>query len=162
MYRPFTASDELKDAARKWVDKLSVKNGTYPPDSYPNPGRSPLAPTCVLDSVPTLICCTIALAYHNAQLEASAFRDEFDPDSFEDLTLPKYGMIQKVRRALICLCWRIALMEFPILLPVTLTPTPLTRVCGSHPAIASRAVAERMETSITQGRSGVRCGSPIR
>lgn len=32
------ASDELKDAARVWIDKLSVKNG-YPPDSYPNPGE---------------------------------------------------------------------------------------------------------------------------
>jgi ATP-dependent DNA helicase 2 subunit 1 len=37
-----------------------------------------------------------ALAYHNAQLEASAFREEFDPDSFEDLTEPKYEMIHKV------------------------------------------------------------------
>jgi hypothetical protein len=36
------------------------------------------------------------LAYHNAQLQASAFREEFDPDSFEDLTEPKYGMIHKV------------------------------------------------------------------
>ena len=34
------ASDELKDAARAWIDKLSVKNGSYPPDSYPNPGES--------------------------------------------------------------------------------------------------------------------------
>lgn len=33
------ASDDLKDAARAWIDKLSVKNGTYPPDSYPNPGK---------------------------------------------------------------------------------------------------------------------------
>lgn len=31
------ASDELKDLARKWIDKLCVKNGAYPPDSYPNP-----------------------------------------------------------------------------------------------------------------------------
>ncbi|KAG6877955.1 hypothetical protein C0993_001573 [Termitomyces sp. T159_Od127] len=56
---PVAASDPLKDAARAWIDKLSVKNGAYPPDSYPNP----------------------ALAYHNAQLEASAFREEFDSDS---------------------------------------------------------------------------------
>lgn len=35
------ASDELKDAARKWIDKLLVKNGSYPPDSYPNPGELP-------------------------------------------------------------------------------------------------------------------------
>ncbi|KAF9522833.1 ku70-like protein [Crepidotus variabilis] len=69
----FRASDEMKDLARAWIDKLSVKNGAYPPDSYPNP----------------------ALAYHNIQLQASAFREEFDPDSFEDLTLPKYDMIHK-------------------------------------------------------------------
>lgn len=38
----------------------------------------------------------IALAFHNAQLEASAFREEFDPESFEDLTLPKVDVIHKV------------------------------------------------------------------
>lgn len=38
---------------------------------------------------------TKALAYHNAQLEASAFREEIS--SFEDLTEPKYEMIHKVR-----------------------------------------------------------------
>ena len=38
-----------------------------------------------------------ALAYHNAQLEASAFREEFDPESFEDLTLPTYESLHKVR-----------------------------------------------------------------
>jgi hypothetical protein len=41
-----------------------------------------------------------ALAYHNAQLEASAFREEFDPESFEDLTEPKYEMIHKVSHSL--------------------------------------------------------------
>lgn len=69
----FRASEDLKDYARAWIDKLSVKNGTYPPDSYPNP----------------------ALAYHNAQLQASAFREQYDPDSFEDLTAPKLEMIHK-------------------------------------------------------------------
>jgi ATP-dependent DNA helicase 2 subunit 1 len=38
----------------------------------------------------------VALAYHNAQLQASAFREEFDPEAFEDLTRPKYDMIHKV------------------------------------------------------------------
>ncbi|KAG2147725.1 SPOC like C-terminal domain-containing protein [Suillus bovinus] len=71
--RAFRASDELKDAARVWIDKLCVKDGAYPPDSHPNP----------------------ALAYHNAQLQASAFREEFDPEAFEDLTRPKYDMIHK-------------------------------------------------------------------
>jgi ATP-dependent DNA helicase 2 subunit 1 len=39
------------------------------------------------------------LAFHNAQLEASAFREEYDPDTFEDMTLPKIDMIHKVRTA---------------------------------------------------------------
>lgn len=33
------ASEEMKDAAFAWIDRLVVKNGTYPPDSYPNPGE---------------------------------------------------------------------------------------------------------------------------
>ncbi|KAG6865389.1 hypothetical protein C0991_002970 [Blastosporella zonata] len=80
------APDSLKGAARAWIDKLSVKNGAYPPDSYPNP----------------------ALAYHNAQLEASAFREQYDPDSFEDLTLPKHEMIHK-RAGALMKAWKIAL-----------------------------------------------------
>lgn len=39
---------------------------------------------------------SVALAYHNAQLEASAFREEFDPESFVDLTQPNYEIIQQV------------------------------------------------------------------
>ncbi|KXN91753.1 ATP-dependent DNA helicase II subunit 1 [Leucoagaricus sp. SymC.cos] len=84
----FRASDGLKDAARAWIDKLSVKNGTYPPDSYPNP----------------------ALAYHNAQLQASAFREEFDPDSFEDLTEPNIGKIHK-RAGSLMKEWKLALFN---------------------------------------------------
>lgn len=38
-----------------------------------------------------------ALAFHNEQLQASAFREQYDPASFEDLTLPKHEMISKVR-----------------------------------------------------------------
>jgi hypothetical protein len=38
-----------------------------------------------------------ALAFHNAQLEASAFSEEFDAEGFEDLTLPKVDIIHKVR-----------------------------------------------------------------
>ncbi|KAI0294877.1 SPOC like C-terminal domain-containing protein [Multifurca ochricompacta] len=59
------AGKELVDAAKM--------NSAYQPDSYPNP----------------------ALAFHYAQLEATAFREEFDPDSFEDHTLPKYNTIQR-------------------------------------------------------------------
>ena len=36
-----------------------------------------------------------ALAYHNEQLQASAFREQYDPESFEDLTEPKVEMIHK-------------------------------------------------------------------
>ncbi|KAG6372151.1 SPOC like C-terminal domain-containing protein [Boletus reticuloceps] len=75
----FRATEEAKDVARAWIDKLCVKNGAYPPDSYPNP----------------------ALAYHNAQLQASAFREEFDAEAFEDLTRPKYDMIHKRAGALL-------------------------------------------------------------
>ncbi|KAJ7265502.1 ku70-like protein [Mycena haematopus] len=79
------ASDEVKNAARAWIDKLSVKNGAYPPDSYPNP----------------------ALAYHNAQLQATAFGEEFDVDSFEDLTAPKVDMIHK-RAGKLLEAWKVA------------------------------------------------------
>jgi len=71
----YRASEELAEAAQVWITKLSLKNEIgYPPDSYPNP----------------------ALAYHNAQLEASAFREEFDDNAFEDLTVPKIDMIHKL------------------------------------------------------------------
>jgi ATP-dependent DNA helicase 2 subunit 1 len=35
------------------------------------------------------------LAFHYAQLEATAFREEFDPASFEDSTLPKNDTIRR-------------------------------------------------------------------
>lgn len=38
----------------------------------------------------------IALAFHYAQLEASAFREEYDPSTFDDPTKPKLDMIHKV------------------------------------------------------------------
>jgi Ku70/Ku80 C-terminal arm len=37
-----------------------------------------------------------ALAYHNEQLQATAFRDDYDPESFEDVTLPPVKGIHKV------------------------------------------------------------------
>ncbi|KAL0945328.1 hypothetical protein HGRIS_000828 [Hohenbuehelia grisea] len=82
------ASDSLKDSARAWIDKLSVKNGSYPPDSYPNP----------------------ALAFHNAQLEASAFREQFDADAFEDLTEPKHDLIHK-RAGKLIKDWKLLLLQ---------------------------------------------------
>jgi len=70
----FRASKELIEAAKSFVSKLALRNGTYPPDSYPNP----------------------ALAFHHVQLEATAFREEFDPASFEDP--PCRRMIRSARR----------------------------------------------------------------
>ncbi|KAI0353683.1 ku70-like protein [Trametes cingulata] len=84
----FRASEELVETARRWIEKLKVKNGSYPPDSYPNP----------------------ALAYHNAQLEASAFREDFDPEAFEDLTVPKHDMIHK-RAGKLMQEWKQELLE---------------------------------------------------
>ena len=34
------------------------------------------------------------------QLEAAAFREEFDPDTFEDLTLPNFTAMHKVRHVM--------------------------------------------------------------
>ncbi|EKM57865.1 uncharacterized protein PHACADRAFT_116276 [Phanerochaete carnosa HHB-10118-sp] len=80
------ASDELTGKAAPFVAKLAVKDG-YSPDSYPNP----------------------ALEFHNAQLQASAFREEFDPETFEDLSLPNYDMIHK-RAGLMMKQWKEALL----------------------------------------------------
>ncbi|KAF7332555.1 SAP domain-containing protein [Mycena kentingensis (nom. inval.)] len=67
------ASEETKDAAVAWISKLSVKTGSYPPDTHPNP----------------------ALAFHNAQLQATAFGEEFDADLFEDVCAPKHDVMHK-------------------------------------------------------------------
>lgn len=85
------ATEAAKGAARAWIDKLCVKNGAYPPDSYPNPCVYASPRSCAVPSIGLS-----ALAYHNAQLQASAFREEFDTEAFEDLTRPKYDMIHKV------------------------------------------------------------------
>ena len=34
-----TAGKELIDAAKSLISKLALRNGAYPPDSYPNPGK---------------------------------------------------------------------------------------------------------------------------
>ena len=60
------------------------------------------------------------MAFHNAQLEASAFREEFDPESFEDLTLPKYDMIHKVRPArFLSIIRRVHILTLPMVLFLT-------------------------------------------
>ncbi|KAL4250950.1 ATP-dependent DNA helicase II subunit 1 [Abortiporus biennis] len=118
------ASKELRDAALKWVNKLSVKNGTYPPDSYPNP----------------------ALAYHNAQLEASAFREEFDEESFEDLTLPKYSMIRK-RAGPLLKEWRQSLVKADNSLPITEDIPVETKKRKSDTPLGEIEVREMYESS---------------
>ena len=82
------------EAAQKWIAKLQIKNGGYPPDANPNPGTLYLSASSIL-AVSLYVC--IALAYHYAQLEASAFRQDFNPGEFEDPTRPKLDMIHKVR-----------------------------------------------------------------
>ncbi|KAI5829540.1 ku70-like protein [Schizophyllum commune Tattone D] len=67
------AGKPLTEAAMPFIHKITIKRGGYPPDSYPNP----------------------ALAYHNEQLQASAFREEYDPSEFEDQTLPAYDSMHK-------------------------------------------------------------------
>jgi len=37
-----TASNEAKEAAKRWIAKLQIKNGSYPPDANPNPGSPSL------------------------------------------------------------------------------------------------------------------------
>ncbi|KAK1219462.1 ATP-dependent DNA helicase II subunit 1 [Marasmius sp. AFHP31] len=54
----------------------------------------------------------IALAFHNAQLQATAFNEQFDPESFEDLTIPKYEMVHK-RAGKLMKAWKDALMDDP-------------------------------------------------
>ncbi|KJA25055.1 hypothetical protein HYPSUDRAFT_37999 [Hypholoma sublateritium FD-334 SS-4] len=70
----FKATDEdINAIACEWIGKLAIKNGSYPPDTYPNP----------------------ALALHNEQLQASAFREEYDRSTFKDLTEPPVEAIHK-------------------------------------------------------------------
>ncbi|KAK0470359.1 SPOC like C-terminal domain-containing protein [Desarmillaria tabescens] len=84
----FRASEKLKDAARAWIDKLPINTRSYVPDSYPNP----------------------ALEYHNAQLQASAFHEQYDPESFEDRTEPHVDLIHEHAGKLIEK-WKQALVE---------------------------------------------------
>ncbi|KAF5364412.1 hypothetical protein D9758_010691 [Tetrapyrgos nigripes] len=84
----YRAPTSLEEAAYAWITKLSLKGSGYQPDSYPNP----------------------ALAYHNAQLEASAFQEEFDEEDFEDLTEPNVDMIHK-RAGKLMKDWKLALLD---------------------------------------------------
>jgi ATP-dependent DNA helicase 2 subunit 1 len=85
------------------------------------------------------------LAFHNEQLQASAFREEYDPSTFEDLTLPKLDMIHKVgfpkfsqkyvtnsvylvqRAGKLIRAWKEALAEDPSAGAVVVTATGATK-----------------------------------
>ncbi|KIK60138.1 hypothetical protein GYMLUDRAFT_200779 [Collybiopsis luxurians FD-317 M1] len=83
----YIASDEIKDAARQWINKMTIKSG-YVPDSYPNP----------------------ALAYHYEQLEASAFQEPYNADDFEDLTEPNLDQIH-ARAGPLLKQWKLGLLN---------------------------------------------------
>lgn len=119
------AGEEAVEMATKWIGKLCVKNGAYPPDSYPNP----------------------ALAYHNAQLEASAFSEEFDAEGFEDSTLPKVDMIHKVRT------WLSTHSLWPVLIALAYS----VRVhCFLHGRKRSRRTRLRNRSSMCPRKRGQR------
>ena len=90
-----TAKKDAVEAAKVIVKKLAIKNGTYMPDSYPNPGASGYV--AISWVVVDFAVDVAALAFHNEQLEATAFREEYEADSFEDVTAPNYDTIHKVR-----------------------------------------------------------------
>lgn len=113
-----TASEDLVKKAAPFVGKLAVKGG-YTPDSYPNP----------------------ALEFHNAQLQASAFREEFDPESFEDLSLPKYDMIHK-RAGALMRQWKEALLEDEAATIVVAAPTTSRRTAKTDPGEPSTSEEE--------------------
>lgn len=85
-----TAADETKDAARAWINKLSVKAG-YDPKKFPNPGapRSHLRP-CNADRL------SIALKLYYEQLQAVAFDEPYNFDEFDDPSAPPYPVIHDV------------------------------------------------------------------
>jgi len=86
--RAYRAGEKLKDAARAWIDRLAMKKGAYEPDNYPNP----------------------ALSLFWGQLEAKAFQEEYDFDSFSDLSAPRYDPIHN-RAGELMVKWKEALNE---------------------------------------------------
>ncbi|CCL99933.1 uncharacterized protein FIBRA_01958 [Fibroporia radiculosa] len=86
------ARDEMRTISyRKHPQKVDESGWREPPGFHliPLPFADDIRAASVDESIR-------ALSYHNVQLQASAFREEFDPASFEDLTVPKYDMIHKV------------------------------------------------------------------
>lgn len=86
-----TGSQEQVKAALALIHKLTGKKG-YQPDAYPNPGSFCGQKQIVERDVE--ICLVLALALHYGWLEATAFDEEYDPESsFEDHTRPPYDRI---------------------------------------------------------------------
>ncbi|GJE85629.1 Ku DNA-binding complex, Ku70 subunit [Phanerochaete sordida] len=112
------APQDLTKKAALFVARLAVKGG-YSPDSYPNP----------------------ALEFHNAQLQASAFREEFDPETFEDLSLPKYDMIHE-RVGSMMKEWKEALLQDESATVVVAPTTSNRRKAKTEPGAASTSEAE--------------------
>lgn len=80
-----TASDEQTKAMEKLMRRLRFKSGKYVSDVYPNPGEpSPPRPHLMP-----------ALQYHQRQLQALAFDEDFETEEFDDKALPKYAGIHK-------------------------------------------------------------------
>lgn len=101
------APKELSRLAETFVLKCSLKDKKgYSPDTYPNPGSSfhgqQTTQRLSVSESRTNFCVTpspfysVALQFHHEQLQATAFREEYDPETFVDLTLPKYEMFRKV------------------------------------------------------------------
>lgn len=67
------ATDDEVMAMEKIIRRLRFKSGKYASDAYQNP----------------------ALQYHQRQLEALAFEEDFDTEAFEDVALPKYAGVHK-------------------------------------------------------------------
>ncbi|KAH7106410.1 Ku DNA-binding complex, Ku70 subunit [Auriculariales sp. MPI-PUGE-AT-0066] len=121
----YAASDELKDAARAWINKLTVKSG-YDPKKFPNPD----------------------IKFRYEQLQALAFGDSYEPEEFEDPSLPPYDVIHKRAGALLTE-WKQALEEDPSADKVTVTATSATkRKAGASAAgeIAEKEIRTREST----------------
>lgn len=73
MTENIVATDDETKAMEKIIRRLRFKSGKYASDAYQNP----------------------ALQYHQRQLEALAFEEDFDTAMFEDCALPKYAGVHK-------------------------------------------------------------------
>ena len=66
-------------------------------DAYPNSGELITWKLCHMSKINVSLCSAV-LTLRSAHLDATTFSEEFDQESFEDLTLSKVDMIHKVDR----------------------------------------------------------------